>query len=435
MEGEKNFKLIPLKSWGVETGQFAKCSPQHYDILIRYDWRMCGDYVLTYNYMNKKISMHKFVITVLESKTIPKGYLIDHKDLNDPLNKLNNTLDNLRIATRAQNTRNVKKRAGSSSKLFGVQKEKDKYRVSFNVNGQTIRLGSYVDENEAGLVHDAYIVQNNLINDCYPLNFGDDLEFLKKYKIPYVKKLKSSIYKGITKAERDFFLARIYVNKKLVFTYRSKSEIECAKEYDKYVVNNDLGKKLNFPNDYPDYIIKKVEKNIIEIHDNFIKILNNNKETYISKESYDKIKYYKVLIKNYNRVHIKVEKKLYILPRFLMDEYDPDVFIDHEDNNPLNNCLNNLRRTDQDGNSQNTKKRKTENSTNYVNVIKYGTKFKTQIKNSTFKYTKIWNTEEYAARDRDLQYLKRLPNSLYKIYFAEDWKIPGEIERWSKILY
>lgn len=432
MEEEKNFKLIPLKKWGVETGKFVKCSPQHHNILIKYDWRMCGDYVVTNNYMNKKISMHKFVITILELKIVPSGYLIDHKDVKDPNNKLNNTLDNLRIITYAQNSTNMKKREKSSSKLFGVQKENGKYRVRFNVNGKNINLGCYIDEKEAGIVHDAYIVQNNL--DCYPLNFGDDLDFLKNYKIPF-KKLKSSIYKGVTKVDGDFFWVRIKVNKKIVFTYRSKNEIECAKEYDKYIVNNNLDKKLNFPDDYLDYVIKKVEKNIIEIHDDFIKILHNNKETYISKESYDKIKYYKVSIKKNNRVHVKIEGKLYILPRYLMDEYDPDILIDHEDNDPLNNRLTNLRRTNHEGNSQNTKKRKTENSTNYVNVIKYGTKFKTQIKNSTFKYTKIWNTEEYAARDRDLQYLKRLPNSLYKIYFAEDWKIPGEIERWSKILY
>lgn len=79
------------------------------------------------------------------------------------------------------------------------------------------------------------------------------------------------------------------------------------------------------------------------------------------------------------------------------------------------------------------KKRKTENSTNYVSVIKYGKIFKTQIQNNTFRYSKIHLTEEYAARDRDLQYLKRLPNSHYKIYF--DWSIPGEISKWEDLLF
>jgi len=65
--------------------------------------------------------------------------------------------------------------------------------------------------------------------------------------------------------------------------------------------------------------------------------------------------------------------------------------------------------------------------------FKYGKIFKTQIQNNTFRYSKIHLTEEYAARDRDLQYLKRLPDSHYKIYF--DWSIPGEISKWEDLLF
>jgi hypothetical protein len=115
-----------------------------------------------------------------------------------------------------------------------------------------------------------------------------------------------------------------------------------------------------------------------------------------------------------------------------MNVKNPKILIDHIDNNPLNNCLDNLRQSDSQKNGENKKKRKTDNTTNYLCVLKVGKRFQIQIKNQTFKYFKTHLTEEYAARDRDLQYIKRIPNSHCKIYF--DWSIPGEIEKWEKLL-
>lgn len=35
-----NFRCIPIKNRGIETGEYTKCSPQHYDTLIKYNWRI-----------------------------------------------------------------------------------------------------------------------------------------------------------------------------------------------------------------------------------------------------------------------------------------------------------------------------------------------------------------------------------------------------------
>lgn len=433
MEEEKNFKLISLNS-----NFYAKCSPQHYKTLKMYKWRKLGEYAITDNYFGKKISMHKFIMTVLENNIIKEGYIIDHKDVDDINNKLNNCIDNLRIITYSQNSKNVRKRKNVSSIYHGVHfnKKSKKYRVMISLNGKRKHVGMYDTEFEAGMTYDAYIIQNKLIDECYPLNFKEKTEELKKYNIKFDKKEKTTKYHYVSKLKNKY-ITIITENYKTVFRFTSNDEIECAKKSDEYITKNGLSKPLNFPNDYPNYIPKKIQHHEIEVllDEGICKIkLFNNKETIISIESYDKVKYLKLTYKK-SGVMTEINNKKWYLHRYLMDESNPKILIDHEDNNPFNNRLNNLRRTDHKGNSQNTKKRKTENTTNYVNVIKYGTKFKTIINNSTFKYTKIWNTEEYAARDRDLQYLKRLPNSLYKIYFAEDWKIPGEIERWSKILY
>jgi hypothetical protein len=193
---------------------------------------------------------------------------------------------------------------------------------------------------------------------------------------------------------------------------------------------------LNFPEEYPNFNPPETFK--IDIDHKKCKIeLNQGKETIIDIESYERIKYYKLRyqknVDGYAYVIIIIDKKSYKLARYLMNETNPKILIDHIDNNSLNNCLDNLRQSDYQKNNENRKKRKTENSTNYVGVVKIGKKFKTKIANQTFKYYKTYLTEEYAARDRDLQYLKRLPDSHYKIYF--DWSIPGEIEKWEKILY
>jgi len=437
---EPKFKLIPIKKRGIETGEYAKCSPQHYDILMKYNWYINRGYAKTIGYLNKEIKMHKYVMSIIEKIEILEGYVIDHIDTTDPNNKLNNHLDNLRIVTKAQNGRNKKKIKNCSSNLIGVSyhKTKKKYQSAISLNGKYMYIATFNTELEAGMARDAYIVQNNLVKEGYSLNFKDKIEELKTYDI--TKKQKASKFKNVSKSN-NYYISQISVKEKTIFLYSSKNEIECAKKYDEYVVNNNLYRELNFPEDYPNFNPSKPIKTFkIDIDDKRCKIqLNQGKETIIDIESYKKVKYCKLTynkdITNYEFVTATIDKKSYMLSRYLMNETNPKIVIDHIDNNPLNNCLNNLRKSDNQRNSENTKKRKTENTTNYVNVIKSGNRYRTNIKNPTFKYHKTHLTEEYAARDRDLQYLSRLPDSNYKIYFEKDWKIPGEIEKWEDLLF
>jgi len=437
---EPKFKLIPIKNRGKETGEYAKCSPKHYDILMKYNWYIdLSGYVITSNSGNKT-SMHKYVMTVIEKIEIPEGYVIDHIDTSDPNNKLNNHINNLRLFTLGQNAKNKKKRKKCSSNLLGVcyDKETKNYRAEITLNGNTIYLGVFKTELEAGMNRDAYIVQNNLIKEGYPLNFKDKIEELKTYNIR-TKKEKASKFKNVAKLH-NCYITQIIVKKKIIFSYRSKNEIECAKKYDEFVVNNNIYRKLNFPEEYPNFNPPKPIKTFkIDIDVKKCKIkLHSDKETIIDIESYEKIKYHKLIynknnVNDYECVLIRIDKKNYTLSRFLMNETNPKILIDHIDNNPLNNCLDNLRQSDNQKNGENKKKRKTENSTNYVGVVKIGKKFRTRLTNRVFKYNKTHLTEEYAARDRDLQYLKRLPDSHYKIYF--DWKTAEEIEKWEDLLF
>jgi hypothetical protein len=109
---------------------------------------------------------------------IPKGFMVDHRDGN----KANNHLENLRLASKAQNAYNSKKRQSSvfqangkpSSNYKGVMwiKAANKWMAQIRLNGKSTYLGSYIDETEAAraydtaaLLHYGEFARGNFIGD------------------------------------------------------------------------------------------------------------------------------------------------------------------------------------------------------------------------------------------------------------------------------
>lgn len=79
------------------------------------------------------------------------GYMpefVDHADKNP----LNNSLDNLRPATRAQNNSNVGIRKDNTSGAKGVCWHRGKWEVRVSVDGKRKHIGSYDDFELAELV-------------------------------------------------------------------------------------------------------------------------------------------------------------------------------------------------------------------------------------------------------------------------------------------
>jgi hypothetical protein len=421
----ENFKLIPLRNKNGEIFEYAKCSPQDFDILNKYKWnKNDGGYAKTM-VNNINISMHKFIITVIDKIIIPDGYLIDHINVKDENNRLNNCRENLRIITIPQNAGNRSKRENVSSIYFGVgyRKDREKYYSQIIINGKHVSFGNHVNEIDAAIAYDIYVVQNSLLK---PINFEDKIDFYKTCK-PYISSRNTNTYYGVTK-NRNRFDTRVNG----VHIFYSKNEIECAKKYDSYIVDHKIDAGLNFPEDYPDYLpTKKIKIFKEDIDEKTCKIkFNSGKEVIILLESYEKIKYY--TISHFDYVLLKIEQKTYLLHRYLMNVFDRNVLVDHIDGDPFNNRIDNLRKTNAKGNSENKKKRK---NISYTNVYKKknGTYY-TSIHNSSIRYTKTHKTEEYAARDRDLQIMKQAPNSLYKKCF-DDWNIPGKIKEWEVELF
>ena len=84
--------------------------------------------------------MHRYIYT-LTYGDIPDDIVIDHKD-RDPLN---NTIDNLRLATPAQNAQNRSIRKDNKTGVSNVYKDKNKYVVKF----KGVKYGRYDTLEEA----------------------------------------------------------------------------------------------------------------------------------------------------------------------------------------------------------------------------------------------------------------------------------------------
>jgi hypothetical protein len=97
--------------------------------------------------------------------------LIDHIDRDGT----NNRIDNLRLATPAQNARNKAKCSkNASSRYKGVQHRPDcvskPWRAYINVNGKRVDLGYHATEEEAALAHDTKAVE--VSGEYAECNFG-----------------------------------------------------------------------------------------------------------------------------------------------------------------------------------------------------------------------------------------------------------------------
>ena len=75
---------------------------------------------------------------------------VDHIDGN----RQNNCLENLRFATRAENSRNKSKSANTTSVYYGVclHKASNKWNAQIQIEGRRTNLGFFTDEKEAAAV-------------------------------------------------------------------------------------------------------------------------------------------------------------------------------------------------------------------------------------------------------------------------------------------
>lgn len=99
---------------------------------------------ITENKKERKISLHRFLMSA------DPNILVDHKNRDT----LDNTLENLRLCTRAENNRNAKKNIRGKSKYKGVTiRPSGRFGVYIQESGKPKCLGTFDCEKEAALAY------------------------------------------------------------------------------------------------------------------------------------------------------------------------------------------------------------------------------------------------------------------------------------------
>lgn len=107
-----------------------------------------ADGYLTVTFHKKRYKAHR-ICWLLASGDWPDGD-IDH--ING--DRTDNRLDNLRVCSRQNNLRNMKKQPNKSSVYKGVSKRKDnQYEAYYSLNNKKVSLGLFTQEREAALVY------------------------------------------------------------------------------------------------------------------------------------------------------------------------------------------------------------------------------------------------------------------------------------------
>lgn len=402
----------------------VKIDKNDYERIKIYKWWISKDGYVESNINKKSIRIHRYL---LEN---PKNKFIDHINRD----KLDNRRSNLRIVTALQNAQNTSVRKSKKNTQYrGISFYDDRYYVRFIYYKQNIYLGRYENEIEAAETFDMYIVHNNISE--IELNFPSKKEEYLKRNFDKYEHNPTSKYNYVHFNKKiKKFIGSLQYNKQIINICRSVDEEFCAKEVDRYIFENNIpNKDLNFPEDYPTYnkhSIIKTECDIID--ENTVKLLiNNNGDIIIKidKEDYDKIKYYKWYIGKHGYVSARCDNNKITLHRFLMNETDPDIFIDHIDSDTYNNTKFNLRKSCPIKNAQNRSKKKDALSQYHgVHLLKYINTYQIFVANKHIGYEK---NEIYAARRRDLYILMNIPDSHYKMNFK--WN-DQDISEWKKIL-
>lgn len=419
----------------LNNGLTCLCSKEDFNHLSQYKWRVTMD--------------KKYATTKIDGKYVLMHRLLLNDQLNEHLyvdhinnNGFDNRRSNIRVCTPAENSLNRRKRTNVTSKYLGVSytSKRKKYSVSIRANGKTIRLGVCENEVDAAQLFDIWTIKQDDYKDGFrKLNFPENEKDYMNGTITInrnLKKPKLSKYYGVYKNGR-VYTSKIIINGKRTYIKYSKDQKLCAKEYDKYVVENKLDRKLNFPEDYPDYKPVKVLKikNICEFENGVCKIKVKDKIILIDEADYDLIKNFALYINSYGYVQFPNEGKSYILSRYLLDVKKSNIFVDHINNDRLDNRRSNLRLSNYIENSRNRFKNGKNKSSKYMGVSyrKDRRKYTAIINLNKKSHKKSFEDEKDAARYRDLYILKNVENPTFKFNF--EWNDKQEREKWENIYF
>lgn len=143
-------KTIPLTK-----GLFTIVDDEDFEILNQYKWYALNSSNKIYaardivvNRYKSTILLHRFLMNINDSKI--------HVDYKNGFS-IDNTKQNLRLATNQQNMRNCKQNKGNKTGFRGVIwiQEKKKFRAGITINRKSYHLGYFLTAEEASKVYEA----------------------------------------------------------------------------------------------------------------------------------------------------------------------------------------------------------------------------------------------------------------------------------------
>jgi hypothetical protein len=379
---------IALRNKKNEITDYTFISKEDYEYLNKFNCSKDKNNYVKISIDNKSYRLHRFIMINILKNDISYKTKIDHID-NNPLN---NRRTNLRIVTDSENARNREKQKMTSSKYIGVSFKKNinKYQSSIYINKTKKLYAIYDNEIHAAHQYNLWCEEYNLYTS--KLNIIDK-KYLNDFILYTPLEKKNNLPKGIFITPNNTYRVRIQFNKKRI-NYGSYQSLEEAVKV-KDIKLKELKNNENILNEH-----QKIKKN--NNGDCIIELFNSMKIK-VGETIVDEDKYHELICKSWylNDKYIS-NSKLGQLHRYIMN-YSGDDYIDHINNNPLDNRKSNLRIVTPKQNSMNKSPHKNTTS-KYVGVhLNIHNKWVSKIYvNNKYIHLGSFDNEEMAANARDI---------------------------------
>lgn len=151
---------IPISN---RESQYFKIDDEDYDLISKYTWCISNGGYITTSIKRKTVRLHRLLLGLVTDD----GNIVDHIDCD----KCNNCRDNLRLCSKSENNRNVRKPSTNMSGFKGVSKHANKWVARICLDGKSRHLGLYSDIIEAAKAYDKAALE--LHKEFARLNFSD----------------------------------------------------------------------------------------------------------------------------------------------------------------------------------------------------------------------------------------------------------------------